>query len=224
MGLTSSQRRQVRSATVLGAFVGVPTSIVLAVAAGWLEMSDVLDEFGADTFLGLLGMGAVVGAVPGALLGRLTVTLLSRLRRSRAERKVRHDSALGEGLWSDHYLACKRHVDRFGKSIDGLDGAAGEWLAEMHTELIADLSQVRALAELGQRLAPNKHGTVFAEGHPAREIHARLEESRHRFSALADEAGRIAVTLIERPDVEDVRRDLTGLHSVVIETRDTLGA
>lgn len=84
---------------------------------------------------------------------------------------------------------------------------------DIASEIESEVTDAYALAELGQRIAPTSGHFLPGPG-AGSEVYRRLTAAEENFRAAADEAGRIALTLLDEPDTSRADLQLEALHSV----------
>ncbi|AXX33998.1 hypothetical protein APASM_6633 [Actinosynnema pretiosum subsp. pretiosum] len=84
--------------------------------------------------------------------------------------------------------------------------AGAEWLNRIVHQFAAELNDVRRIADLGRALEAS------AQDHP---VSQRLAAAVKDFTAFEDEAGRVALKLVQQPDLASARVHLEMLEQQV---------
>ncbi|QUF02261.1 hypothetical protein KCV87_22550 [Actinosynnema pretiosum subsp. pretiosum] len=186
-------------------------------------------------FVPLVFMSVLTGGVPGALVG---LTIGTVRRRDSVTRLPPHPQWPAPGAqrfpqppplmtpplmtppvappparaasmdrWGAMVGRCELSVQRVAAAAATVPRSAGaEWLNRIVHQFAAELNDVRRIADLGRALEAS------AQDHP---VSQRLAAAVKDFTAFEDEAGRVALKLVQQPDLASARVHLEMLEQQV---------
>ncbi|WP_157767942.1 hypothetical protein [Actinosynnema pretiosum] len=109
--------------------------------------------------------------------------------------------------WGAMVGRCELSVQRVAAAAATVPRSAGaEWLNRIVHQFAAELNDVRRIADLGRALE------ATAQDHP---VSVRLAAAVKDFTAFEDEAGRVALKLVQQPDLASARVHLEMLEQQV---------
>lgn len=162
--------------------------------------------------------GAVTfGAVPGALVGLLADLTRTRRRRRQSPTQVTvgeltSRAALPDDVWERMYQQCAQSVRSAGDAVALAPASpAQEWLVTLHGRMEQELANAETLAQLGRAAFPDER---VVPSEPARQhaLYTRLRTAVGDFAASKQGIVDIAAQLVRKPDLDEVRTELTMLE------------
>jgi hypothetical protein len=162
------------------------------------------------TFLAILMVSFMMGAIPGAVVG----TGVGFIRRSvQRPRQMPHQMPRPMhpptpqqpyDMWSDLVERCAASTRRVAAAIQTVPNSpAKDWLWKISGQLTKELDDVRGIAQLGRAL-----GSVDRQ-HP---VYQRLLKASHDFHQFENEVGRVALQMFDHPGLDEARTHLEVLE------------
>lgn len=151
----------------------------------------------------ILLFAGVFGGIPGAVVG----TIVGLVRRAASRPKPVPAVFVGVDMWSAMVDRCAESTRRVAAAVATVPpSAARDWMVRISAELSRELDDVRGIAQLGRAL-----GAVDPQ-HP---VYQRLDQAVHDFAVFEREVGRVALTLFDHPELDQVQLELELLEKQV---------
>jgi hypothetical protein len=129
---------------------------------------------------------------------------------------------MAERVWSEkdlvrranRRLAVLRHAEEISGSVAvalAPPGAAADWLVSLHGRMDQELDKVRTITRLARMEFPHEL-VVVSDDARRHEPYQRLVRAKAEFEASRQRIVDIVAQLVDRPDLEQVRTDLSVLE------------
>jgi hypothetical protein len=161
---------------------------------------------GFITFLAILMVSFMMGAIPGAVVGTAVGLVRRSVQRPRQMPRPMHPPMPQQpyDMWSDLVERCAASTRRVAAAIQTVPNSpAKDWLWKISGQLTKELDDVRGIAQLGRAL-----GSVDRQ-HP---VYQRLLKASHDFHQFENEVGRVALQMFDHPGLDEARTHLEMLE------------
>ncbi|MCR3746533.1 hypothetical protein [Lentzea californiensis] len=158
------------------------------------------------TFLALLMVSFMMGAIPGAVVGTVVGLVRRSVQRPQQMPRPMHPPMPQQpyDMWSDLVERCAASTRRVAAAIQTVPNSpAKDWLWKISGQLTKELDDVRGIAQLGRAL-----GSVDRQ-HP---VYQRLLKASHDFHQFENEVGRVALQMFDHPGLDEARTHLEMLE------------
>ncbi|MCK2236770.1 MULTISPECIES: hypothetical protein [unclassified Crossiella] len=160
--------------------------------------------------LSLLFGPALVGGLPGLLIGGVVMGVTSIADRNRPALPPQQPYRMPlppprvNDAWSRLLEACEQPVQRCDQALAAVPPSpAKDWLGQIVATMRAELPTARGLAETGRRLHPDRQPRL--NEHP---LYRRLYAATQEFAATERRIGEVITQLVAQPDLKRVDNQL----------------
>lgn len=198
-------------AWVRGALIG-GTVVAALVGLGMVGYHDTVGDRVSTVIFGAIALGGLPGATIGAIIGavrRRQVRIAAAPVRKLAAR-IQDDRP--NDVWERMLQDCETSVHQAGEAVAlAPPGAATDWLVSLQGRMEQELDGVRTIARLARMEFPHELVVVSSEA-KQHMPYQQLIKAKADFEASRQRVIDIVTQLVHRPDLDQVRTDLTMLE------------